>query len=473
MENTERTLATFFARKWWVLLSVGIGTFMSALDGSVVNANLPVITTYFDSTVAVIEWVVVVYLLVVSSLLLSFGRLGDLRGHKRVYITGYVIFIISSALCGLSPSPETLIVFRGVQAIGAAMLFANSPAILTGNFPPTQRGQALGMQATLTYLGLTVGPSLGGWLAHLFGWRAIFYINVPVGIVGLLACLRFIPDDRDRAINETFDWKGALVFTAGLAALLFALNQGHAWGWTSLRIMLLVLSSLSLLASFVWIEQRTSAPMLDLDLFRRSDFSSSVAAALLNYVCLYSIAFLLPFYLIQGRQLSSAQAGLILTAQPAVMMVVAPISGTLSDRIPARPLATAGMLVLAAGLWLLTLLKPNSPIQQVALSLAVCGSGIGLFVSPNNNTLLGAAPRARQGIASGILAMARNMGMVLGVGLAGAIFTSVTAHYPAHQAEQALFLAIHWGFVVAAGLAVFGAVISLIRWDTTAEKTCT
>lgn len=470
MENAEIAPSPLFARKWWVLVSVGIGTFMSALDGSVVNANLPVITAYFDSTVAVIEWVVVVYLLVVSGLLLSFGRLGDLRGHKRVYITGYILFIISSTLCGLSPSPQALIVFRGVQAIGAAMLFANSPAILTGNFPPTQRGQALGMQAMLTYLGLTAGPSLGGWLAQLFGWRAIFYINVPVGIVGLLACLRFIPDDREHAVNETFDWKGALVFTAGLVTLLFALNQGHAWGWTSPKIILLVFSSLSLLLLFIWVEQHTAAPMLDLGLFRRSDFSSSVAGALLNYVCLYSITFLLPFYLIQGRQLSPARAGLILTAQPLVMMVVAPISGTLSDRVPARPLATTGMLILAVGLWLLSLLKPNSPIQHVALSLAVCGLGTGLFVSPNNNTLLGSAPRARQGIASGILAMARNMGMALGVGLAGAIFTSVVARYPERQAKQALFPAIHWGFVVAAGLAVFGAVISLIRRDTISKK---
>src|SRR5437868_1733282 len=182
-------------RKWWVLLAVGVGTFMSALDGSVVNTVLPVMAGSFGSDIATIQWVVTLYLLVVSGLLLSFGRLGDLRGHKAVYVTGFVVFVLGSALCGLAPTAGALVACRALQAVVAAMLFANSPAILTRNFPPAQRGQALGLRASLTYLGQMVGPFLGGWLAVQFSRRAVFYVNVPVGLLALLLSLRFIPRD--------------------------------------------------------------------------------------------------------------------------------------------------------------------------------------------------------------------------------------------------------------------------------------
>jgi MFS family permease len=196
--------------KWWVLLAIGVGTFMSALDGSVVNTTLPLITRHFSSTIAAVEWVVTVYLLVLSGLLLSFGRLGDLQGHKRVYLAGFSIFIISSAMCGLATSAGMLIIVRGVQALGGAMLMANSPAILTKSFPTRQRGQALGLQATMTYLGLTVGPSLGGLLAEQFSWRAVFYINIPVGLSALYLSARFIRPDHPAQRSERFDLPGLL-----------------------------------------------------------------------------------------------------------------------------------------------------------------------------------------------------------------------------------------------------------------------
>jgi MFS family permease len=224
-------------RKWLVLLAVGVGTFMSALDGSVVNTILPVVRSAFGSDIATVEWVVTVYLLVVSGLLLSFGRLGDLRGHKITYVSGFAVFVISSALCGLAPSVGSLVAFRGVQALGAAMLFANGPAILTGNFPAVQRGQALGLQATMTYLGLTAGPALGGILAARFGWRSVFYINVPVGALALALSARFIPRDRPAERSGRFDIAGAGTFLLSLVALLLALNQGHDWGWTSAPVL--------------------------------------------------------------------------------------------------------------------------------------------------------------------------------------------------------------------------------------------
>lgn len=450
-------------RKWWVLLAVGVGTFMSALDGSVVNTVLPVVNRAFGSDIATIEWVVTVYLLVVSGLLLSFGRLGDLRGHKPVYVSGFAIFIVSSALCGLAPTAGALIAFRGMQALGAAMLFANSPAILTKNFPATQRGQALGLQATMTYLGLTVGPSLGGWLTTQFTWRAVFYINVPVGLLALLLSLRFIPRDPGSEHAERFDLSGAITFMFGLIALLLALNQGHAWGWISWPILALLSVAVILLGLFLGIERHVPNPMLDLSLFRRRIFAAATTSAVLNYICVYSILFLMPFYLIQGRGLNPAQAGLLLTAQPLIMAIAAPLSGTLSDRIGSRLPGTLGMVILAVGMFLLSQLGPQSPLSNVAVALAISGLGTAIFVSPNNSALMGSAPRHRQGIAAGILATARNVGMVLGVGLAGAIFTTVLAHGQLSGSATALFDAIGASFLVASGVAVVGAVTSAIR----------
>ncbi len=451
-------------RKWLVLLAVGIGTFMSALDGSVVNTVLPVVRQTFQSQVATIEWVVVIYLLVVSGLLLTFGRLGDLRGQRRVYLAGFVVFVLGSAMCGLAPTAGLLVAFRGFQALGAAMLFANSPAIITKAFPAAQRGQALGIQATMTYLGLTVGPSLGGWLTDVISWRAVFYINIPVGIIALILSWINVPRDVPEERGQRFDLTGALLFMAGLVALLLALNEGAEWGWGSPVIIGLIAGSLVVLAVFVWWEGRVPSPMLDLSLFKSPVFSASTASAVGNYIALYSVLFLLPFYMIQGRGLDPAHAGLLLTAQPLVMAVAAPISGTLSDRIGSRLPATLGMLILAVGLYLLSRIGPQSPLTMIVIGLGVCGLGTGIFVSPNNSALMGAAPRARQGIAAGMLATARNVGMVLGIGLSGAILTSFTDQSTnITQGSSGLFQATTVGFLVAMGVAIGAAVASVTR----------
>ena len=445
--------------KWWVLVAIGTGSFMSALDGSVVNTILPVIQNAFRSSIVTIEWVVTIYLLVLSSLLLTFGRLGDLRGHKKVYLSGFAIFIVGSALSGLAPSALSLILFRALQALGAAMLASTAPAILTKNFPAAKRGQALGLSATMTYLGLTVGPSLGGWLAEQFSWRTVFYINVPVGALALGMSLYFIPADSPGGKHKKFDLAGAFTFMAGLIALLLGLNQGSEWGWTSPSILLLFLAAAISLAVFVWLERRSSEPMLDLGLFRNSLFTASTVNAVFNYICLYSILFLMPFYLIQGRTLNSAQAGLLLTALPIVMAVVTPISGTLSDRIGSRIPGMIGMATLGAGIYCLSRLDGGSPLWLASLGLAISGLGIGIFISPNSSALMGSAPTHQQGIASGILASGRNVGMMLGIGLAGAILTS---HLFANT-TGALFTGIRQGFLAAIGVACLGVIASAVK----------
>ncbi|NTW28105.1 MAG: MFS transporter [Coriobacteriia bacterium] len=442
---------------WLILVSVAAGTFMSALDGSVVNVVWPVIGEAFHASVASIEWVVIIYLLVVSGTLLIFGRLGDMRGHKKMYLAGYVLFVLGSVLCGLSPNEYMLVAFRGFQGLGAAVLFAAAPAILTSSFPPSMRGRVLGMSGTFTYLGLTVGPPIGAFITARFGWPAIFYINVPVGITAFLLAWRFIPADSGSGDRESFDAPGAATFFVGLVALILALNMGSQWGWTSPSILLLFAVSVGLLAAFILLERRRTSPLVDLSLFRNRTFSASSVTAVLNYICVYTVVFLMPSYLEHARALSLSQAGALLMVMPLVMAIMTPLSGTLSDRIGTRTPAVAGMTVLALSLVSLGMLSPTAPIPLLALVLAFVGFGIGIFIAPNTSALLGASPPNRRGIASGILAEARNVGMVLGVALSGAVFTSVL-HGTSPGPNAATFHAISAGFFVAAGIAVAGAI---------------
>jgi EmrB/QacA subfamily drug resistance transporter len=454
------------SQRYAILVAVGIATFMGALDASVVNVVLPVIRADFATGIDMVQWAVVVYLLVISGFLLTFGRLGDLRGHKDVYLVGFGIFGAASILCGLSDSALTLTIWRGVQAVGGAMLVANSPAILTKNFPAAQRGRALGLQATMTYLGLVTGPSLGGWLTDMFSWRAVFFINVPVVVVAFLLALRFVPRDRGKAESaEPFDLPGALLYSTGLVLLLLALNQAHNWGWLSALTLGLLIAAALLLVGFVLVENRSAHPMLDLTLFRRLNFSAASTSAVLNYIGIYSIIFVMPFYLIQGRSLSPSVTGILLTSQPLIMMVAAPLSGWLSDRIGTRLPAILGMLIMSAGMFMLSRLGPETPQPYIAVSLAVAGLGTGIFISPNSSALMGAAPRARQGIAAGVMGLSRSLGMVLGVGIAGAILTTVSG--AAAEVDAGLFSATQIIFLTAMGAALLSAVSAYLRKDET------
>ncbi len=381
--------------KWWVLGAVGIGTLMSALDASVVNTMLPIISRGMGASVATIEWVVIAYLLVVSALLSA------------------------------------------------------------------ERGRALGLQAMMTYIGLTVGPALGGWLTSRFGWRSIFFINVPIGLAAAALGMRVIPLARRATAAGRTDVRGGALFAGGLTALLLALNQGHDWGWSSPAVIALLATAVVLSVAFIRVESRTASPMLDLGLFRNRVFAAATVSAVLNYVCAYCIVFVLPFYLIRGRDFSPERAGLVMTAQSVVMVVAAPLSGTLSDRIGSRLLSTSGLLLMGSGLLMLAGLGPSSPLRSIVFALAVVGLGAGLFTSPNNSALMGSAPRERQGVAAAVMATARNLGMVLGVGLAGAVFTSVMASLG--PAPGALFAAARASFIAGAIVAVVGAGVSLIR----------
>ena len=412
-------------QRWFVLLAVSVGSLMAGLDSSISNTVLPLVASSLRAEVTTTEWVVLIYLLITTVLALSAGRLGDMYGHRRLYVLGLGLFTVSSAACGLAPTIGWLIAARGCQAIGAALLFSNAPAILTRAFPDQQRGRVLGLQGTALTLGLIAGPSAGGLLASSFGWGAVYLINVPIGSVALLLSLRCLPADIVKSsAREFFDLPGAATLGAGVVALVLGMNQASAWGWISPLLWGCFGAAVACLAAFLWIERRTSAPVLDLKLFTNREFSTTLGAASLNYAAGFAMQFVFPFYLIQARGLSPFEAGLIYSAVPVVMLVVAPLSGALSDRIGSRIPATLGAVVEILAVLSLLTVDLETPTLALVGSFLALGLGVGLFTSPTTSAILGATPREQRGVASGVMSTARALGMVVGFALGGAIFNA-------------------------------------------------
>lgn len=457
--------------KWFVLGVVGVGTFMSALDGSVVNIAIPLIQRHYGATIGDVSWVVTAYLLAISSLLLTFGRLGDMWGYKGVYSAGYAVFGVGSLLCGLAPTLGGLVLARAVQGVGASMLMAIAPALIATTFPAAERGRALGLQATLTYAGLTVGPSLGGWIAGRFGWHWVFLVNVPVSAAGGLLALTVLRAGS-RGVRQRFDLPGAGLLAAGLTAMLLGLSRGETWGWQSLPVAALFAGGALFLALFVVQERRAADPMMPLWLLRRPAFAGGVTAAFLQYTVVFMLTFLLPFYLQGLRGLTPQQAGAVMTAQPAAMVAVAAMSGWLADRVGSRLPAVMGMAVLGTGLWLVSRAGAQTLPSDLMVRLGLVGLGSGLFTAPNNSVILGAAPRDRQGVASGLLAAARNVGMVTGVAASGSLFAFVRGRLQAAgaPAAEAFLGAFRTTVLVAVALATAGTLLSLIRPEAPGDR---
>ena len=346
-------------RKWLILSAVSLGSLMSTLDGSIVNIALPAIQQDFGIDLTTVEWVVIAYLLVLGSLLLPVGRLGEVQTFKRVYLAGFAIFTLASVLCGAAPNAGALVAFRLVQAVGAAMIMAMGPAIITRTFPAGERGRALGLNGMSVSLGLTLGPVLGGILTQAASWRAIFLINVPIGILAIVWAARVLPAETPGA-GKTFDLRGAALSGGALFALLLALSEGQAWGWTSPATLGLVVVSIVLGAAFVMAERASAQPLIDLALFRIRPFTAGLASVVVAFCGIFTATFLLPFLLIQGAGYSPVETGLLLMSVPLSMALVAPLSGAASDRWGPSIPATAGMVLIVLGLLSLTGCRPTS-----------------------------------------------------------------------------------------------------------------
>jgi len=458
-------------RKWLILTSVSLGSLMATLDGSIVNIALPAIETDFRIGLNSVEWVVVAYLLVVGSLLLPFGRLGEVLTFKRVYLAGFAIFTVASVCCGASPNAAMLVAFRVVQGVGAAMLMAMGPAIVAHTFQDHERGRALGLNGVSVAIGLSLGPALGGILTQVATWRAIFLINAPIGLLAIIWAARVLPSEKPGK-DQSFDVKGAALSGVALFALLLALSDGQEWGWTSPAVVGLFVAFVVLGAAFLRVERRSIQPMIDLALFKIRPFSAGLASVVVAFAGLFTATFLLPFLLEQGRGFSPIEAGLLLTPVPITMALVAPISGAASDRFGPRVLASTGMALMALSLVSLTQLPVDFALPDLIWRLVLLGVGQGLFMSPNSSAVLGSVPRPRIGTASGTLAQMRVNGQAVGIALSGAI---VATRLPVHLADLgggapmaalhgvALAGAIHDAFAVAALVCCVGIVTSLIR----------
>ncbi len=464
--------------KWTVLVIVAIGVLMATIDSSIVNISLPPIAAYFGVPLSgTVEWVIIAYLVVIAGLLLSVGRLADLVGRKWIWAAGLAVFTAGSALCGAAPTLELLVAERAFQGVGAALLMAISPAMLTAAFPASERGRALGYNAVVVAVGVSIGPTLGGFLTEHYTWRSIFYVNVPLGIIGLLATLLVLRERAGTRGRTRFDPLGALLLAVGLSALTLGLSFGEEWGWSSTRIVGAGILALLALMALVVLELRIEAPVVDLRMLRERVFLSANLALVLSFLALFAVSFLLPFYLEQLRGFSTQDAGLLLTPLPLTIAVIAPISGTLADRFGTRWLAAGGLAIACVGLVLISQLTATSSVPDIIWRLCVTGVGQGLFQSPNNSALMGAAPRARQGTAAGFLATGRVMGQSVSVALAGAIFAGLGAARAGailssgHPLPPALAAGLqstfttgfHSAFIVCAAIAAVGVFASLVR----------
>jgi EmrB/QacA subfamily drug resistance transporter len=397
-----------------------LGSFMSPLDASIANVALPTIGRAFHTAVDNTEWVLIAYMLVTSSTLVLFGRLGDLLGQKSVYTIGFAIFGASSLACAFSPSFWFLVGARAVQGIGSAMLMSSSPAIITGAFPGHQRGRAIGLNGAAVAIGLSTGPLVGGLILTHWDWRWIFLINVPIAIVALAVCAFVLR--REQRKDEEFDFAGAAIAFTALFAISLALSRAHVWGWGSLRTIGALVYAFIGIAAFLLVERRVHAPMLDLKLFKNRTFAFSVLAATLFFCAMYCVVFTVPLAAQTALGMTPLQAGLLLLPVSVLNVVLAPLAGALSDRIPARYVSTAGALCMVAGAALLAIQPANPQLWALYASLFVAGAGTAVFSQPNNSTIMGTAPANRRGIAAGILATARTTGQLLGISVAGAIY---------------------------------------------------
>ncbi len=413
------------ANKWTIFGLVSIGIFMSTLDGSIVNVALPEIMADFETSLGVIEWIMLTYLLTVSSLLLSFGRLSDIKGRRWVFVRGLVIFSTGSLFCGISTGPFTLIASRAFQGIGAAMIMACTPALITDVFPVSERGKALGMNGTIVAAGLTLGPVLGGLITEYLSWHYIFLINIPIGFgAAVLSSVLLKGTHADVIRSESFDLLGAILLITSLGSLVFVAARGHDLGFGSVPVIVMALVSLASFAGLARTELRRTHPIVDPNLLNIRLFSLPLAAGMILFAGLFFVVFLMPFYLTHPQGCSMEKTGHIMMTPFLCLFVVSPISGTLSDRIGSRFLCTAGMGGLAAGLYLLGTLSDGAPLSAVVWRLALVGAGTALFLPPNSAVVMTSVPEKHKGIAAATLAAARNLGMVFGIAVAGTVFNS-------------------------------------------------
>lgn len=453
------------------MTAVAMGIFLATIDGSIVNIALPTLQIDLQTSFSMVQWVVLGYLLTIAVLLLSIGRWADMVGKKRIYTVGYAIFTTGSLICGMSTSIGMLIAARIFQAIGGAMMMALGTAIITENFPASERGMALGISGLMVSLGIIAGPTLGGLILGSFTWHWIFFVNLPIGVIGAFLVIKNVPDIIP-GIRQKFDFLGAGLLLVSLTCFLLGLTMGEVRGYGDLLVLALLVGFAVFLGLFIFVESRVEQPMIDLGLFRSGLFSVNLITGFLTFIGTAGSTLLMPYYLENVRGYTPQTIGLMLAVVPLIVGIIAPISGMLSDRVGTRPLTVIGLAVMACGYISVSTLTIDTSIGGYILRFIPMGLGMGIFQSPNNSAIMSSAPRNRLGVASGLQALTRTLGQTSGIAILGAIWTSLVVyhsggiHYGDNSLAPAEFQvqALQGTLQIVAVLLAAGFLLSLYAW---------
>jgi EmrB/QacA subfamily drug resistance transporter len=432
---------------WFVIGTVCIGAFMGQLDASIVTVALPQMGRDLQVSLGAVEWVALAYLLVLVATVATVGRIADAVGRKLLYVYGFGVFTAGSVLCALAPTLTVLIAARVLQAVGAAMLQANSIALIAEAMPPSMLGRAIGVQGSAQALGLALGPAVGGVLLSLAGWRLIFLVNLPAGVVGLALGWFLLPRSRSRRELGAPDALGALLLALAAMGPLVYLSLAGREGYVNGVLLACLAGGVVAAVGFVRRERRVGAPLIDLSILRRHGLPSGLSSGLVSYLALFGTLFIVPYYLSAARD-SATLIGLQLAVLPVAIGITAPLAGRLVNRIGARPLTAGGLILTAAGMLGIAALHDTAGILT---GLALMGIGLGCFTPANNASVMSASPPGHAGVTGGVLNMARGLGTALGVALAGALFTAGAGVAGAHVAQADTALVGH-GLTTALGV---------------------
>ena len=460
--------------RWWVLFVTSIGALISSLTAGTLVIALPDILRDLHTDLFALMWIVVGYTLVATVLVLNAGRIADMFGRAKTCTLGFAIFTLASVFCAIAADPVQLIAGRVVQGVGGAFLLANSAALVTDAFPRRELGRALGINAMVIGAGQILGPILGGILTT-FGWRTVFWFNLPIGIVGTLFAWRILVEQAKPSANRSIDWAGSGLYLVGLMGLMTSLAFGGIYGWTTPWVIAGVVVFLVVTPIFLWVELHQAEPLLDLDLFRDRLFAMGNLTSLLNGIARNGVLFLLVFYLQGARGYDPVTAGIMLAPLAIGLLVLSPISGALADRYGSRELATIGMVVTAIGLAGLLTLSIDTPYWQLALWQLIIGAGSGLFASPNTSAVMGVVPPAKRGIGAGTRMMLTQTGFIVSIALAIGLVTSamnptvlVSIFSGTQVGGQGIDMgpfigALHVAFGAGVVASLAGAVVSMMR----------
>ena len=448
-------------RKWWTLGALTFALFMIMLDNTVVNVALPSIQRDLGIGLSALEWTVNAYALTFAVLMLSGGKLADFFGRRRVFLIGLFVFTLSSLACGLATTGGTLIGARTVQGVGAALMMPATLSIISATFPPHQRGMAIGIWAGVSAMALAIGPLIGGLLTQHIDWSWIFFVNVPVGVLGIVVGRLVIRESRDTSEEQRLDIPGLLASAAGLFALTFALIEANAYGWTHPLILGLFAGAAAAFAAFVWLELHQRTPMLDLSLFRSGTFAGANVVALLVTLAMFGVFFFMSLYMQNILGYSAVETGAAFLPMTVLIILIAPAAGRSSDRIGSRWLMTAGMSLLAVALLVFSRLGLDSGFWNIFPGLIVGGLGMALVMTPMTAAALGSVPVAKAGVGSGVLNTFRQVGGALGIAVMGAIVAAYVDLAGTQRPDASAFIdGFQTALLVSAVIALAGAIIA-------------